>query len=614
MRLFAALLALEALFDCAQGRQPSPDRLACQCFFLSYSLYISDADGHNEHSLVPDTGSNYNASFSADGRWIVFTSDRSGSADIYRVHPDGSGLEQLTHDPAFDDQGALSPDGKTLAFVSTRDGGMANIWLLDLKSGRARNLTSDHSGNFRPSWSPDGRWLAFSSDRNTPLVRYKRPGGGQAWEQMQLTAIYLIRRDGRGLRRLTPLDQIAGTPKWSRDGRRLIYYRISDIDERREERGGGHPRIMVMDLRSHEARVVSTGTAAVEVSPQYLSNTEIGYVSAMEENGSLKTRLSYSSGRLSEPRSFKSPSWSPDGSLVVYHRLEHPKHPWAQRLPTRDPRYELISGRPFESIEALAFTSGGDRFFYVSFAPEDGMARIRVGSLSGASTHTVFDTGAPKDRISALSLSPDEREFAIEIGRNMERPPLPGELAFLGTDGANFREAIRNGNSNGYPSYSPDGSRIVFRVLGSEPGLRILTLRDGKLQILTRQWDNFPTWSRQADRIAFTRLDNNAFEIYTIRPDGSDLRQLTHSGGTDAHPIWSPDGRWIAFESGRRGFKDESLFTEAAQPYGEVFVMRDDGSDVRQVTDNRYEEGILAWLPRAAASGSSTAVTGRNKR
>ena len=51
----------------------------------------------------------YNASFSRDGRWVVFTSDRSGSADIYRVRRDGRDLERLTDSPAFDDQAALSP-------------------------------------------------------------------------------------------------------------------------------------------------------------------------------------------------------------------------------------------------------------------------------------------------------------------------------------------------------------------------------------------------------------------------------------------------------------------------------------------------------------------------
>ena len=134
------------------------------------TLFIAKPDGSAERPLLPNSGLDYNASFSADGKWIVFISERGGSADIYRVHPDGSSLERLTDDPAYDDQGALSPDGKQLAFVSSRGTGSADIWVLDLQTKKTRNLT--HApGSFRPSWSPDGKWITFSSDRNTPVRR-----------------------------------------------------------------------------------------------------------------------------------------------------------------------------------------------------------------------------------------------------------------------------------------------------------------------------------------------------------------------------------------------------------------------------------------------------------
>src|SRR5512146_1528016 len=105
-------------------------------------LYIANADGTGERRLLPDsTGLDYDASFSPDGKWIVFTSERdpegTGQADIWRAHPDGSGLEQLTRDPAMEDAGALSPDGTRLAFVSTKGGARTtNIWVMDLKTRR----------------------------------------------------------------------------------------------------------------------------------------------------------------------------------------------------------------------------------------------------------------------------------------------------------------------------------------------------------------------------------------------------------------------------------------------------------------------------------------------
>jgi len=52
----------------------------------------------------------------------------------------------------------------------------------------------------------------------------------------------------------------------------------------------------------------------------------------------------------------------------------------------------------------------------------------------------------------------------------------------------------------------------------------------------------------------------------------------------------------LAFVSSRKGWKDEYLVSHGAQPYGEVFVMRADGTDVRQLTDNEWEEQVVAWL------------------
>jgi len=78
---------------------------------LNDDIFIADADGAHARPLLPNPAKDYNASFSHDGKWIVFTSERNGSANIYRVHPDGSGLEQLTNDSSFDDQGVFSPDG-----------------------------------------------------------------------------------------------------------------------------------------------------------------------------------------------------------------------------------------------------------------------------------------------------------------------------------------------------------------------------------------------------------------------------------------------------------------------------------------------------------------------
>ena len=107
----------------------------------------------------------------------------------------------------------------------------------------------------------------------------------------------------------------------------------------------------------------------------------------------------------------------------------------------------------------------------------------------------------------------------------------------------------------------------------------------------------------------FTSDRDGDFELYTIRPDGKALSALTDSPGNDAHSGWSPDGEWIVFSSGRKGFKDEmALYDGVPQPYGEIFAMRADGSDVRQLTDNKWEDASAGWAPEAhKAKGTAPA-------
>src|SRR5579864_4553694 len=184
-------------------------------------VFIASADGSGEHPLLTARGVDYDPVFAPDGETIVFTSDREGSADLFRVKLDGTALERLTDDRAYDDQAAFSPDGKQLVFVSSRSGGIAHLWTLDLHTRRVRALTSGTGagGDFRPSWSPDGQWVAFSSDRGSTL-----PFARGRWEHLQIADIYVIHPDGSGLKRITEHGNFCGSPRFSADSRRVMTY------------------------------------------------------------------------------------------------------------------------------------------------------------------------------------------------------------------------------------------------------------------------------------------------------------------------------------------------------------------------------------------------------
>lgn len=88
-------------------------------------LYIADADGSNERLLLRNNSLyDYHASFSADGEYITFTTERNGdgNSDVYLVHKNGTGLKSIVTTPAVEDTVAISPDGKSAVYASTADG------------------------------------------------------------------------------------------------------------------------------------------------------------------------------------------------------------------------------------------------------------------------------------------------------------------------------------------------------------------------------------------------------------------------------------------------------------------------------------------------------------
>ena len=206
--------------------------------------------------------------------------------------------------------------------------------------------------------------------------------------------------------------------------------------------------------------------------------------------------------------------------------------------------------------------------------------------------------------------SPDGRWIVFGFGGFFGgRDARPAKLMMVRTDGSNATALTQEMPNSGFPSWSPDGKRIVYRVWGGETrGLRMLNLDDHSVKTITTEWDNFPFWSPNGDRIVFTRQKtaDQDFDIFTMRPDGTDLKQLTFGQGTDGHATWTADGKSLFFESARTGFKDEaSLYDTSPQPYAQIFVMKADGSDQRQLTDSRWEDSMPVIVPAAAPRSGS---------
>ncbi|MCO5947997.1 TolB family protein [Mucilaginibacter flavidus] len=563
----------------------------------SSAIFVANADGTDEHPLLKESGFDYHASYSGNGQWISFTSERNGfgQADIYRVHPDGTSLERLTDDPSLDDQSALSPDGEKLAFVSTRVTHTTNIWILDIKSHKLTNLTgraeiqgdpAKPDGFFRPAWSPDGKWIAFSSDRNTQWLGH---GNGSGWEHVQELSVYIVHPDGSGLRRLSQPGICAGAPKWSLDGKNIVFYEIPVEDTWAARRPTlakkATSQIVSVDLATGSRTELTSGPG-LKLSPQYLPGEQVAYLAKGGDNSGLmyigKTEVV--KGR------FHSPAWAPDGKAVVFEKVSFSPRPQNQVLYNWDKNYDYRYTDVFPNFSKygeLVLTDKGT---------DSGISIMDAGGTNKKKIFTPTGGAAFMP-----TWSPDGQWIAFGYGAFLQaRKTGTARIMMMKKDGTNLVALTDSTINSGFPSFSPDGKNIVYRTWGGkDDGLRILNLIDHSIKVLTKDYDNLPFWSPDGKLIAFTRKhDGNNFDIFTIHPDGTQLKQLTTSPANDAHAMWTDDSQHLMWSTGIYGFKDEAaLYDDTFQPYGAIFIMNADGSGKRQLTDSPWEDSMPCFVP-----------------
>jgi Tol biopolymer transport system component len=453
------------------------------------------------------------------GNLIAFTSlDENGNTDIYTVHPDGSGLVNLTNNAAKESYLAWSPDGRRLVFSSGQDGKW-DLFSMNADGSDLTRLTEDPGGEAFSLWSPDGKRIAYT-----------------LYEPDQKTAnVYVMDANGENQRRLTdrrPDPDAYGVwaDVWSLDSRSIFYSEQDQINKFNIENG---------EITQLPVRMSSFLTQGNDSKLQYFSacNGNAGVFcftpQTIAEDGTGKE--THQTIALQEVCTTKS---SPSAKMIDY--------------------YYLTKWSPDRTKIIFQFNcSDLGQLFYLANADGSGFRPLLSDFLP---------TGIGLNYDIDLDWSPDSRSIIFTSSLD---DPESQDLCIL-----NVEEALQNPESKPSPLHLAT-SQAGF--LAWQPASNNVTVKETPTPEPVQA-------SSYHGLVAFMSEQSGNQEIYTMRADGSQLKDLTNNPANDYGPLWSPDGGKTAFVSDRTGNED-------------IFIMDPDGNNLIQLTDNPGNDGYLSWSP-----------------
>ncbi|GAA4401067.1 hypothetical protein GCM10023187_14870 [Nibrella viscosa] len=563
-------------------------------------LYVLDLKkGGEPRKLIESPAMEDQPQFSPDGKTLVFVSSHSGNAEVYTI-PFRPGTTQsmdkatnLTNHPGGDFRPSFSSDGRYIAFSTDRDTPptgwaagrqrVGEIYRMNRDGSNLSRLTTAPDWDGSPVWSADGKTIYY----------YARREGEQR--------IWAMNADGSNQRAISPKGLPALSPAPMNNGRVLFTVKKGGREtQNRGDRFTGSWQLMSIREDGSDLRAESD-TLQHYWSPVFHPGTGAiichGTGPAQNELPPSPAAIVVGSGPLLVPGS-EFPARFDQRTATVYplRTFTNIIHPFRNEvihsvMPGPTLIKTDVAGDPTDTL--LTIEPEQSPWFSAGWSANGEWVVYMKGRMFGG----------PETEADVWKMRPDG------TGTVNLTPNSPGNDGFPGISADGSRVVFRSGRSGNYDVFlmNGDGSRPINLTNHPDKDAFPAIAPDGQSVVFSsnREGDRDPVTGERTYELYHLHLNPDGMP--------GTLKRLTDSPGQDAHSQFSPDGQWIVFASERGGINDEEPLVQdilfSPQMYGEICAMRLSDGKVIRLTHNKWEDGFPCWVgPVQPPAGQSTLV------
>jgi tricorn protease len=510
------------------ARQPalSPDgkRLA---FVYRGDIWTADAAGGRAVPITSHLESEAQPLFSPDGNWIAFASKRNGNWDMFVIPAEGGSAKQLTWHSGTDLPQGWSPDGKYLLFAGRRDTPNYSLFALDVRTGRDRLLAEDFAPINNPNFAPDGTNIVYARyGFHWTRPRYAGSAAAQIWTLNSAT----------GERRALRTNEFQHLwPRFTPEGK-ILTVTVDELTPSVGKLGEVIPPLADNPRRTPNLWLFDTNGVGRQLT--MFTGGAVRWPSIAAQSGDIAFE------------------YGPDLYLLLKGNQEPRKlklFAAADEKQTTKRREKMTTGvreaEPAPDGKTFAFGLQGDIWTVTIDKPKGVGARA-------AEYATRLTDWAGED--SDFSWSKDGKKLYFTSDREFFT-----RVYELDVKSRKVTPLWQRNSDVERLKMSPDGSQLGFWVTGPDGGLYTLTLSNKTLKKLVSvpgpQWRGQGggdyEWSPDMRWICYAhRGESKAWNLWMVPVNGSDEpRNITRLYAHHGQPTWSPDGKYLFFQSNRDG-------------------------------------------------------------